>query len=175
MTENNSNKNGTVFIIPRRMLIFLFSYFVAILVVCMGLSIFFVMRIETIETEEVIMYTVLSSLSICGMTCSIRYLRKLYKACINEKISCNQNLTIEQLGFVIYFILRPFFAFAFSLLMILMLLAGLYLVSGSLDYVVNNRFLYLCITLSGCIGYSIGRFIDTFEKHSESFVQNIVK
>lgn len=124
--------------------------------------------------KHLIVKTILSSLSASSMLCSTQYIKRLYKACITGRvIECKS--FFRCFGNIIYFLTRPFFAYAFVILMIFSLLSGMFLVTGSLDYIINEKFLYLCVILSSFIGYSIGHIIDKFEIISKETVDKTMK
>ena len=55
-----------------------------------------------------------------------------------------------------------------------MLLSGMFVVTGNLDYILNEKFVYLCVVLSCFLGYSVGDMLDKFEKFSKEKVSNFL-
>ena len=55
--------------------------------------------------------------------------------------------------------------------MIISLLSGMLVIIGNLDYIINEKFLYLCVILSSYIGYSIGHVLDKFEISSQEKIK----
>ena len=49
----------------------------------------------------------------------------------------------------------------------------MFIVTGSLNYVLNEKFIYMCMIASSCIGYSIGKMIDKFENVSEKQIEEL--
>lgn len=138
--------------------------------------IFTISNIFNITSEEnnrkLIIETLKTSLSVSGMLCGLQYIQRLYKACIAHRIV--GNITISgRMGNIMYFVIRPICSFAFVIVMIFALLSGMYIVTGNLDYVINEKFLYLCVIFSSFIGYSIGRVLDKFGIISNKQIENI--
>ncbi|MBP5591541.1 hypothetical protein J6Y50_06800 [bacterium] len=152
--------------------IFLFIYYVLILISGIFCSVIVITNLKSEFTiEQLIKYTILISFSMSTMLCSIQYIRRLYKACIDERI---KNTTSHgEIGNLIYFLLRPVFALVFTIVMIVSLLSGMFIVTGSLDYIINEKFLYLCAILSSFIGFSPGRLLDKFETIAEKEIDKI--
>lgn len=123
-------------------------------------------------TKDILAKTIYASLSSSGMLCSIKYIKKLYKACINLRVVTNEN-SIRQLGNLAYFIFRPLFSCAFAVIAIAALLSGLFIVTGGLDYIINEKFLFLCIIVSSIIGFSTGTLLEKFESLSEKTINKL--
>lgn len=71
------------------------------------------------------------------------------------------------------FVSRPLYAFVFSIISIYCLLSGLFIVTGNVDYIINEKFLYLCAIISSFIGYSVGHVLDRFETISQEQIEHI--
>lgn len=159
--------------LSHNMLIFLFLYYLIIFVagsivtVSIGVSL-----AEEFDQSQLFRKTFVSSLSVGSMLCSIQYVKRLYKACITDRIDPQPD-PYKRLGNMAYFLSRPFFSFAFSILAVFAMLSGMYIVTGNLDYIINKRFLYLCVFVSGCIGSSVGKVMDRFESISEEKIKSI--
>lgn len=105
---------------------------------------------------------------------SIYYSKKLYKACIDERLLYEESTNKAViLGFIMYFILRPIFAMAFSVLFVICILGGVFFLMNGLDCFVNDRMVYLSAIISSAIGYSIGNVLDLFESISEKTINNV--
>ena len=128
-------------------------------------------NIPLTDNDAIIIKTIIASLSVSGMLCCLQYIKRLYKACITDRIiECSS--VFGQLGNVIYFILRPFYSFVFVIVMIFAILSGMFVITGNLDYIINEKFLYLSVILSSYIGYSVGHVLDKFEKTSKEKIEN---
>lgn len=125
-----------------------------------------------LDMKRLITHVVFSSFGVSGMLCSVQYIRRLYKACITERIK-SEISTIGQVGTMVYFIFRPIFTFCFLIVIIVGIVSGMYVVTGSLDYVMNEKMIYVCMIMSAYIGYSIGSFIDKFESVSEKQIESL--
>ena len=106
------------------------------------------------------------------MLSSIKYIKRLYKACITGRV-IEITTKFGEIGNFIYFLLRPIFALVFTIVMIFTLLSGMFIVTGSLDYIINEKFLYLCAILSSFIGFSTGHMLDKFETIAEKEINKI--
>jgi len=111
----------------------------------------------------VISNTLWGSFSAAVMCSAIEYLRRLYKAKINNNVLYN-NADCEDkgksAGYAMYFFLRPIISCVLVLALILALSSGIFIFTAPLDVVINNRFLYFCVLLSCVIGLLTGRVID---------------
>lgn len=156
-------------------LIILFVYYTIILIAGGVTSIITLCQIEE-ETshKQLIIKTIISSLSISGMLCSLQYIKRLYKACITNRIIAKTTFA-GHIGTLVYFLLRPLYAFTFVIVIIFAILSGFFVVTGNLDYIINEKFLYLCVILSSFIGYSVGHLLDKFEKLSKEKIDKIIK
>ena len=152
-------------------IIFLFVYYFVILLIGLVLSICIICNLPIGESrDQVIIKTIIASMSVSGMLCALQYTKRLYKACITHRIDeCTS--FCGHIGNIAYFLLRPFYSFAFIIIMIISLLSGIIVVVGNLDYVINEKFLYLCVILSSYIGYSIGHVLDKFEISSQEKIK----
>lgn len=166
--------DSLVFTLSKRMIIFLFVYYFIILVVGEILSIWIVYNLN-IKSESINLMkdTFIVSLSVTGMLCSIQYIKRLYKACITSRIDF-ESIECKRIGNMAYFLFRPFFAFGFDIIMIFALLSGLFFVTGNLDYLLNEKFLYLCVIISSFIGFSIGKVLDKYETVSDKKIENML-
>ena len=121
---------------------------------------------DELTRNQLMIKSIISSLSVSGMLCSLQYTKRLYKACITDRILPITTFA-GRIGNLAYFLLRSFFAFVFVIVMIFALLSGMFVVTGNLDYIINEKFLYLCVILSSFIGFSVGQLLDKFERISE--------
>lgn len=161
------------YFLTKKSLIFLFVYFMLILIGGCASTIYIGYSLTEEATQSLLLCKTFSiSLSVSGMLCSVQYIKRLYKACITERINPHPN-TFKRIGNLMYFISRPFFACAFSVLAIFCLLSGMFIVAGSLDYILNKKFLYLCVIISAIIGFSIGKILDKFERISSDRIDNL--
>jgi hypothetical protein len=109
------------------------------------------------------------------MLCCLQYFKRIYKACLDNRIETpSKEQSSIHFGNILYFLLRPIYSYVFVLVMIFALLAGFIIISPSVDFILNHRFLYLCIILSSFIGFSIGRVLDGFELLSTRRIDEIL-
>lgn len=113
--------------------------------------------------EQIMMWTVISSVGCSTCMCSIQYIKKIYKACIYDRINVvNEKHNLKLWGNFIYFLGRPLFAIAFTIVFIFSIKAGFTTVFKIENFEGNDRFLYFCTVISGLIGFSIGKVLDYF-------------
>lgn len=93
---------------------------------------------QEMNQEQVMKMAFIVSIAVSGMLCSIQYIKRLYKACLTDRIEINDDM-VKCIGNITYFVFRPFFAFAFSIVMVFMLLSGMFIVTGNLDYILNKK------------------------------------
>lgn len=159
--------------LSEKSVIFLFVYYMLILIGgCMSAIHIGYSLTDQIEQPILLLKTFIISLSVSGMLCSIQYIKRLYKACITERIVVQPN-SYKNIGNIIYFISRPFFAFVFSVVAIFCLLSGMFIVAGSLDYIINKKFLYLCVIVSAIVGFSVGKVLDKFQEISTDRIDGL--
>lgn len=156
------------------MVIFLFIYYFILLVlggcVSIGIAITLTTKMPKFQILKDSFYV---SISVSGMLCSIQYIKRLYKACITGRIDITNGDIVKQIGNMAYFIFRPFFAFVFSIIMVFAMLSGMFVATGNLDYILNEKFVYLCAIFASFIGYSIGKLIDRFGNISVEKINNL--
>ena len=160
------------YVLSKKCLHIVVAYYIVILIAGMIAAIFVMIDSPKFSSDNILLYTNVASLSVAGMLCSIQYLKRLYKACLNERVIFSQaNNEIVQFGNFMYFVLRPVYAMAFVVVAEFALLSGVIIVT-SVDFQINERFLYLCVVMSSIIGFSIGRVLDGFEALSSKKVND---
>lgn len=168
--ETKDKKEPKVYILTNTNIIILFIYY-ALIIVC-G-AIYFLTTMDYLwmmeEENEILRESFLYSIVFSGAFCSMRYIIKLYRACVHGCIS-TEGSSAENIGCMAYFIFRPVFAVILSVLMVFMMLSGMFAITGNLDYIVNQKFAFLCIVVSGVMGYSIGRALDHLENFKISSI-----
>ncbi len=136
----------------------IFVYYSVLFIISVGLVILYFYQ-GNINENDVYIYAPLSGLF---GTC-IYYIRKLYKDCfLDDKIS-TEKLFLKQSATIIYFVTRPFFAVAFSLIVVIALKAGFKIISTPQSELIPLNFIYTCIFLSFICGFRVGKLITKFE------------
>ena len=168
--ETKDKKEPIIYILTNTNIVILFIYYALIII---GGAIYFLTTMDclwTMEKEnEILQESFLYSVVFSGAFCSMRYIIKLYRACVHGCISTIGS-TSEHIGCMAYFIFRPVFAIVLSVMMVFMMLSGMFAITGNLDYIVNQKFAFLCIVVSGVMGYSIGRTLDHLENFKISSI-----
>lgn len=156
------------------MVIILFIYYFLLLVSGGYISIEIAITLTaTLTKTQILKDSFYVSISASGMLCSMQYIKRLYKACITGRIDMAEKDIMKQIGNMTYFIFRPFFAFGFSIIMVFAMLSGMFVVTGNLDYILNEKFVYFCMIFASFIGYSIGKLTDKFGDISVEKINNL--
>ena len=168
-----SKRDSIVYELSKVGVVILFVYY--FLILCVGswgvIEIICTLG-EVANQEELLLRIFLSSLSVSGMLCSLQYIKRLYKACITNRITPKTTFW-GSLGNLAYFIFRPLFAFVFVIVMICVVLSGGFILTGNLDYVLNEKCLYMCVIFSSFIGYSVGDLLDKFDDISREKINEM--
>ena len=150
--------------------IFVF-YFIA-LVICFSIScaIFFDGLLDAFNYFEL---SIIGSCSIACMGSSIYYIRKLYKLVLNGPLVTDRaGNQLKSLATLVYFVARPIFSMAFSLLVVIGLKSGL-IVSGAAHSSLGQEFVQASMFFSFFVGFLSGRFIRRLESWGEDVVERI--
>ena len=136
----------------------IFVYYSILFITSVSLVIIYFYQVE-INDSDVYIYATLSGLF---GTC-IYYIRKLYKDCfLDDKISTDKQF-LKQSATMIYFVTRPFFAVAFSFIVVIALKAGFKIVATPQSDLNPLNFIYACIFISFFCGFRVGTLITKFE------------
>ena len=162
--------------LSRKALATIISYYIIIIFGGIVIQVLIISNIAGFVKDNILFYSAISSLSVSGVLCSFQYLKRIYKACLDDRIvfPTSVDKTYQQVGNVLYFITRPLFAFGFVILAEFAMLGGIIIITA-VDFEVNERFLYLCVVVSAFIGFSIGRILDGFESLSTKKVEDTFK
>ena len=137
-----------------------FSYLVS------GIAVVFWSLVDEGTNFSLMQKTLITSFACCLYTCGMQYIKRLYKACIQERICIKERVddkSTKYFGNFIYFIFRPVFAIVFVLIAIIALKAGIILVTVQDSLVMNERFFYISVLMAAGIGFSVGKVLDNFE------------
>lgn len=105
----------------------------------------------------------------------VYYIRKLYKLSLGEKINIHKDDNeLKNIGTLVYFYIRPWFASIFAIIFVLGLNGGLLILNGGSNNSSTKLFeLYTC--LSFFIGFSSGKFLSFIESRSENLINSLSK
>jgi amino acid permease len=112
-----------------------------------------------LNDKDVYFYSSLSGL--LGST--IFYTRKLYKDCFTENKISQEKDNLKRIATTVYFITRPFFAAAFSIMIIIGLKSGFIIISTSKNEINMDNFIFVSVFLSFIGGFRVGKVINKFE------------
>ena len=165
----NIEEKLIIYTLTPKWICFLFVYFTLFIIICLIITLKFLLKFSNTDNNvnNIIKYTLYLSISTSGMLSGVCYNYKLYKACIKNMIEKDiENLKL--IGNLAYFILRPLFSMVFSIVAVIGMLGGMYIVTGNLDYILNEKFMYLSMFVSCMIGFSTGDFMNKFRIFSKN-------
>ena len=139
----------------------LFIYYLLLIIIGIAFMLKAFLSLNESENDYVISTFLVSILSSMTFS-SIYYSKKMYKACIDGRLLFENDNKAILLGNSMYFFLRPIFSVAFSVMFVICILGGAFFLMNGLDYVINDRMVYLSAIVSSAIGYSIGNVLDKF-------------
>lgn len=167
------NPKNEWFKLSKESTLFLFIYYLLLLLA----GIFFLINqlssqtfIKTIDIFEKSLWISINS-SILGAT--VFYIRKLYKSCINQDVvsPVSNEDKIRQIGVFFYFFLRPIFSVVFSIIVLVVIKAGISILSSS--KLLTADFFYFTIIISFFVGYSSGDLVDKFEEVGKKIIDKV--
>ena len=165
--DSMNKKDKLIYTLSKGCVIFIFIYFLVLIIFGMIGTTCIVNSVNTKNTEcDYLICSFKGSISISVMLCSIYYIKCMYKACIDNRIE--EGNPIKQIGNIAYFLFRPIFVAAFCIVLICFILSGMYIVTTNLDYIMNDKFVYLCMVSCSFLGFSAGKFFDRFQQVSNS-------
>lgn len=111
------------------------------------------------------------------LSCLLYYIRKMYKHLIRGEmtlINSKEDMTVEELGTLAYFMFRPPMAIVFGILTFFILEVFFRLTISSGDgYSVGYIMLVAIIEFLG--GFSVGRFIENLDQVAKRVVDNLFR
>lgn len=164
----DNKKDNLEYTLKYWMIVVLFIFYSFNLVLGIVVMSYFLIKYDFVS--NLMGNTILVSFACCLATCSIQYIKCLYKACIQERVCIDvgcSNFSTKSLGNFIYFLLRPVFACVFILIAVFALKAGIIVITLSETTIVNERFFYICVIMASCIGFSVGKVLDGFETFAQ--------
>ncbi|UZW13174.1 hypothetical protein OSC52_15155 [Clostridium pasteurianum] len=188
MSDANIEFHGKVSLFG---IIVLFIYFFIILI--LGLSITVFSLFISLNTEFSYIPQILSnnfniskglniySLALIGsigsslLGNSIYYIRKLYKFSIGKKFILEittLNDKVENFGTLVYFISRPFFSISFSLLILIGIKSGMFILTGKSDSL-NSNIVDVMMFINYFTGFSTGKFLKSLESKSDKIIDSL--
>jgi hypothetical protein len=155
---------------------FLYWYLGLLLMGSLGCCVYLVLELDlVVKRFNYGKSGLLACMSFCLLGCSIYYIRKLYKSCINLDIQSpiTDEDKIRENGVLFYFLLRPIFSIGFGVLLFLTFKIGLNSVIQ--QYSLGDGFVYACMFFSFFIGYNAGDVVDHFEVIGTKIVTDVFK
>lgn len=153
-----------------------FIYDILLLIIGFILSIFIILN-QSSTNLNILTLTLIGSIGTCLLGSSIYYIRKMYKSCIQVKIDTPDKTnrdTLQMIGTLTYYIIRPIFGIVFVILFVIGIKAGVVSMTSG-ESTLNSSFINLCMFLSFFIGFSTGKFIKALENYGQKIVDKIFK
>jgi hypothetical protein len=123
-------------------------------------------------------YVELAFFGSASMAClgsAIFYMRKLYKAVLNNSLIIEDSKgDLKFISTFVYFFARPFFSISFALLIVIGVKSGLVLTAGAQSNF-NYGFVQLTMFVSFFIGFLSGRFLRHLEGWGERVLEQVSK
>lgn len=171
----NSSKNEVLnkkYTLSRGWVIFLFIYYAMLIINGLVISSYVLLNVTKEDSWNIVLHAVIVAFAMSTMLSAVRYTRVLYIACIHDLIMEKIHLH-RQIGNVIYFLSRPLFAMVFSIVAVVAILGGFFIVTGGLDCFINEKFLYLVAIVSCMVGISGGKTLDKFRDLSDDRINRL--
>lgn len=172
--EDNNSKHAW-FRLSHRNAKKLLTYFIILITLGLILSLLIILDgVKLFGETSILNRAIFGSMATSLLGSSIYYCRKLYKACINLDMIFpeNEKDQIRQSGVILYFILRPVFSICFSVLTVLIIKSGIFLISECNG--VKENFIFCLMTICFFIGYSSGDFIDVLEDNGKKIIKKVI-
>lgn len=170
------NNNKLEYTLTQKNIYTISAYYILLIVLGIIVSAYTMMNVYKFEKKHLFFFAIVSSIAVSSMLCSVQYLKRIYKACIDNRVTMpTKESPYIHLGNLLYFFLRPIFACVFTIIAIFSILSGFIVITSSVDYILNDKFLYLCVIVSSFIGFSIGSVLDAFEVISDKNIISTLK
>lgn len=167
----NDKQKNLHYTLTKKTFIFLVVYYCILLIAGITFCVYVLSQVTELVSKNLLLWTSLCSIASSATFSSIHYLKIIYKASITERIDSPNGMSLCHAGNVIYFVSRPIFAIAFSIITIFAMVGGLIIITTSLEYIINERFLYLSVAISSIIGFSTGTVLDKFNLISKQQIE----
>ncbi len=167
----NDKQKNLHYTLTKKTFIFLVVYYCVLLIAGIAFCVYVLSQVTELVSKNLLLWTSICSIASSVTFSSIHYLKIIYKASITERIDPPNGISLCHLGNIIYFVLRPIFAMAFSIITIFAMVGGLIIITTSLEYIINERFLYLSVAISSIIGFSTGTVLDKFNFLSKQQIE----
>ncbi len=154
----------------------LFWYFGILLIIGIGLTILSLNYNLFIKELSITMVSIIGGTGTALTGATTFYLRKLYKSSIkNILIKPEDNKDkVKELGFFLYYLLRPIFAINFSIVFQIALKSSVSIVTAK-EANLTEGMIYLTMITSFFIGFSTGEVISKLENYSKDIINKTIK
>ncbi|RXF73306.1 hypothetical protein [Hansschlegelia zhihuaiae] len=172
-------RDRTLIILGYSDVIFLFFYYLIIIIIGSGISILFITRTHTPDSLE--FNALIAAFSMASAGAAVFNTRRLYRACINESFSFKTRSemrlldedSLRRIGSIAFFIFRPAFGAAFSLVIYAMWRLSI-AASVSQEITPASGFLYITLALGFLSGFLAGRVLTILEGQGLDQLRNVV-
>lgn len=175
--EESSKQNEKIeFILSKKNIVKLFWYLGILLIVGTLFSIFCITHNCFGFVFDNSFVALLGGCSTALMGAAIFYMRKLYKSSIRSILGEPNDDTEKknEIGLLVYYILRPVFAVCFSIVFFIALKASIStVVESKITY--SEGLVFLNMTTSFFIGFAAGDMIKKLEGRSKNVIDGVIK
>jgi hypothetical protein len=126
---------------------------------------------------DIVIASFIITLSASLMGCGMYYSRKIYKKCIRNEFhfpSEGDNSELNKFGITIYFIIRPIFTLAITMIIFIGFMLTVSGIVSNYDVLSKNFTLFVGF-YSFFTGYNIGLIIDKLDKYHPTTMSNVVE
>jgi len=153
-------------------LYYLFLFIASLICIIVLLFLYEVLLSKTSKMVGMVLFSIPSAL----LGSSIYYIRKLYKACIQniiEEPSEDFSSKIRTLGTQMYFYIRPLISIALSIILILGIYIGINILTVDPE-ITEENFYILCAIMSFYLGFSNGLILREMDNKDNKLLNSIL-
>ena len=117
--KNIDKNDKLLYTLSRKSLISIIIYYLILLILGFCGATKIMLNLKYNKDNELLLQTVIGSLSVSSMLCCIQYFKRIYKACLDNRTEWpTQEQQFVHFGNILYFFLRPIYSYVFVIIMI---------------------------------------------------------
>lgn len=150
--------------LTNRLVTVLYAYFGLLLLGSLSATMLFIQDLPSGEIGSLPLWPCALGAVLTGVLgASVYYIRKIYKQCIRGEIEVAEQVGLREVGAFAYFVFRPPFAAAFSILAVLAMKGGNKFISLGANFE-PETFVYSCLFIGFFCGFAAGRVLTVIER-----------
>ena len=169
-----SSINIDWFHLTKNQLIVLTVYFVVFMILGFWGTIVALLHNEFFKSLSILQTALIGNISIALMGSTIFYTRKIYKICLNVDALKTDSNYYKNFGSFMYFMFRPIYSIGFAILIVLMIKAGVIIVTTT-EPGLDSKFIFFSMFISFFVGFGAGDFIDYLEEKGVRVFNDFIK